>query len=69
MHEVGEPEAVVLHGDVDWEPHRVSDAGGLPDVGGLVLNEEERVFLIACWIATVCRREGARPRRSAASSQ
>ena len=35
VHEDGEPDAVVFHGDVDWDPHRVTDAGGLPDVGEL----------------------------------
>ena len=69
VHEDGERDAVVLHGDVDWEPYRVTDAGGLPDVGDLILSEEERIFLIACWIATAWRREGASPCRSAASSR
>jgi hypothetical protein len=64
--EDGEPDAVVFHGDVDWEPHRVTDAGGLPDVGDLILNEEEWSFLGACWIATAWRRESARPGCSAA---
>lgn len=61
VHEDGEPDATVFLGDVDWEPRRVSDGGGLPDAGDLVLNEEERAFLIACWIATARRRESARP--------
>ena len=61
VHDDGEPGAVVLHGDVDWEPHRVTDVGGEPDVGDLILDEEERVFLSACWIATSWRREGAQP--------
>jgi hypothetical protein len=52
MHEDGELDATVFHGDVDWEPRRVTDACGLPDVGDLVLNAEERAFLIACWVAT-----------------
>ena len=65
VHEDGEPDATVFLGDVDWEPHRVSDAGGLPDAGDLVLNEEERAFVIACWIATARRRESARPARRA----
>jgi hypothetical protein len=66
VHEDGEGDAVLFHGDVDWEPYRVTDAGGLPDVGDLVLNEEEGAFGIACWIATAWRREGAQARRSAA---
>jgi hypothetical protein len=61
MHENGELEATVFHGDVDWEPYRIIDAKGLPDVGDLVLNEEERAFLIACWVATAWRREHAQP--------
>ena len=66
VHEDGELDAAVFHGDVDWEPRRVVDASGLPDVGDLVLNEEERAFLIACWIATAWRREGAQAARRAA---
>ena len=42
-----------------WEPRRVGGAGGLPDVGDLILNDEERAFVIACWIATAWRREAA----------
>jgi hypothetical protein len=60
VHEDGELDAALFHGDVDWEPRRVRDASGLPDVGDLVLNEEERAFLMACWIATAWRREDAR---------
>lgn len=66
VHEDGELDATVFHGDVDWEPRRVTDASGLPDVGDLVLNEEERAFLIACWIATAWRRVDAQPARRAA---
>jgi hypothetical protein len=66
LHEDGELEATVFGGDVDWEARRVRDAGGLPDVGDLVLNEEERAFLTACWIATAWRRESARFARRAA---
>ena len=33
-----------------------------PDVvGDLILNDEERAFVNACWIATAWRREDARP--------
>jgi len=66
VHEDGELDATLLHGDVDWEPRRVTDVSGLPDLGDLVLNEEERAFLIACWVATACRREDARSARRAA---
>ena len=66
VHEEGELDATVFGGDVDWEPRGVRDAGGLPDVGDLVLGEEERVFLTACWIATAWRREDARLGRRAA---
>ena len=66
VHEDGELDAMVFGGDVDWEPRGVRDAGGLPDVGDLVLGEEERVFLTACWIATAWRREDARLGRRAA---
>jgi hypothetical protein len=66
MHEDGELDATVLHGDVDWEPRPVRDASGLPDVGDLVLNEEEHVFLMACWIATAWRHGDAQTARRAA---
>ena len=61
VHEDGEADAAVFHGDVGWEPRRVIDASGLPDFGDLVLNEEERAFLTACWIATAWRRGDAQP--------
>ena len=66
VHEDGEPDATVFLGDVDWEPRRVSDAGGLPDAGDLILDEEERAFVMACWLATARRREHARSGRCAA---
>lgn len=56
----GEGDATLYLGDVDWEPRRVSDASGLPDVADLILNREERAFLCACWIATAWRREHRR---------
>ena len=59
VHDDGERDATVFLGDVDWEPRLVSDAGGLPDAGDLILNDEERAFVIACWIATAWRREAA----------
>ena len=61
VHEDGGSDATVLLGDVGWEPRRVSDAGGLLDLGDLILNDEERAFVNACWIATAWRREDARP--------
>jgi hypothetical protein len=66
VHDDGERDATVFLGDVDWEPRRVSDAGGRPDVRDLVLNDEERAFVDACWIATAWRRDGARAGRSVA---
>jgi hypothetical protein len=66
VYDDGEPDATVFLGDVDWEPRRVSDAAGLPDAGDLILNEEERAFVSACWMATAWRREHAQPGRSAA---
>ena len=53
--------------EVEWEPdhHRIL-VSGLPDVGDLILNREEWTFLVACWIATVWRREDTQPRRAAA---
>ena len=66
VHDDGAPHATVFTGDVDCEPRRVADAGGLPDVGDLILNDEERAFLTACWIATASRRGDAQLDRSAA---
>ncbi len=66
VHEAGELAATLFHSDVAWEPRRVTDASGLPGVGDLVLNEEERAFLMACWISTAWRREDARSGRRAA---
>jgi hypothetical protein len=66
VHDDGEPDATVFLGDVDWEPRRVTDAGGVPDAGDLILNDEEWAFVKACWIATAWRREDAQPGRWAA---
>jgi hypothetical protein len=66
VHDDGDAHATLFHGDADWEPHRVIDAGGRPDAGDLILNEEEGAFVIACWIATAWRREDAQVDRSAA---
>jgi hypothetical protein len=38
VHDDGEPDATLFHGDIDWEPRRVSDASGLPNVEDLILN-------------------------------
>ena len=59
VHDDGEPDAIVFHGDVGWEPRRVVDAEGVPDPGDLILNDEERMFVIACWVATAWRRGAA----------
>ena len=66
VHDDGELDATVFLGDVDWEPRCVTDAGGLPDAGDLILNDEESAFVRACWIATAWRRDDAQPGRSAA---
>jgi hypothetical protein len=66
VHDDGEADATVFHGDVDWEPRRIIDADGLPDAGDLILGDEERLFVIACWVATAWRREAAQAGRSAA---
>jgi hypothetical protein len=66
VHDDGEPGATVFLGEVGWGPGRVTDAGGLPDLGDLILNDEERAFVTACWIATAWRRGDAQPGRSAA---
>ena len=64
VHDDGDAHATLFHGDVDWELYRVTDAGGRPDAGDLILNDEECAFVIACWIATAWRREDARAGRS-----
>lgn len=66
VHDDGEPDATVLCGEVDWEPRRIVDADGLPDAGELILNEEERMFVVACWLATAWRRGAAQAGRPAA---
>jgi hypothetical protein len=63
VHDDGDAHATLFHGDVDWEPYRVTDAGGRPDAGDLILNDEECAFVIACWIATAWRREDAQAGR------
>lgn len=52
MHDAGEPTASLVVGDVDWQLRRISDASGRPVVADLVLNDEERAFVYACWLAT-----------------
>ena len=66
VHDDGGADATVFCGDVDWEPRRIIDVDGLPDAGDLILNEEERMFVVACWVATAWRREAAQVGRSAA---
>jgi hypothetical protein len=66
VHDEGDAHATVFLGDVDWEPYRITDVGGRPDAGDLILNREEGAFVIACWIATAWRREHAQAGRSAA---
>jgi hypothetical protein len=66
VHDDGDAHATLFHGDVDWEPRLITDVDGRPDAGDLILNEEEGVFVIGCWIATAWRREHAQARRSAA---
>ena len=67
VHDEGDAHATVFLGDVDWEPRLITDVGGWPDAGELILNKEEGAFVFACWIATAWRREHAQAvRRSAA---
>jgi hypothetical protein len=47
-------EALVLVGDADWKAHPVTAKG---TAAGLLLTPSERLWLCACWDATV----GARP--------
>ncbi len=47
VHDDGDAHATLFHGEVDWEPYRVTDAGGRPDAGDLILNHEEFAFVIA----------------------
>lgn len=60
VYDDGEADGTLRLGYVDWEPFRLIAAGGLPDVGNLILNREERAFLCACRIATASRRESGR---------
>lgn len=63
VHDAGETDGTLYHSDLDWKPNRVSDVGGMPDLGDLILNREERAFVCACWIATAWRREPRRAER------
>jgi len=63
VHDDGDAHATLFHGDVDWQPRLISDVGGRPDAGDLILNKEEWAFVIACWIATAWRREHAHAAR------
>ncbi len=63
VHDDGGSDATVLLGDVCWEPRRVSDTGGLPDAGDLILNDEERAF-----VKLVGSRQLGMPRPSACCS-
>jgi hypothetical protein len=62
VHDAGQATASVYAGDVDWQRHRVSDAGGRPVIEGLVLNDEELAFVSACWLATAPSRPAPRRR-------
>jgi hypothetical protein len=52
VHDDGERDARLYHGDVDWEPRRVSDANGVAQVEDLILDRDDRANLRACWVAT-----------------
>jgi hypothetical protein len=54
VHDDGDAHATVFLGDLDWEPRVITDAGGWPDAGDLMLNKEEGPLVIGCWIATAC---------------
>jgi hypothetical protein len=58
VHEDGELDARVFCGDVDWQPRRVTDASGLPDVGDLSSTRKSVRF---CSRAGARRRGDARP--------
>lgn len=68
VYDEGDAEGTLYLGDVGWESRQVSEAGGLPDVGDLILNREERAFMHACWIATTWRRESGRRASKAAGA-
>jgi len=59
VYDDGERDAMVFLGDADWQSYRVSDAGGRPRVADVILSDEERAFLDACWQATAWQRERA----------
>lgn len=52
----GEPFAVLLHHDLDWEPVRIQERmlrlGLIPSIGDLVLNEAEAYWLMGRFKAT-----------------
>lgn len=54
-------------GDLKWGRRvEVRNHDGLPDIGDLILNKSEGLWLHACWLATVGRakRERRRPQRA-----
>ena len=42
VHDDGALDATVFHGNADWEPRRVTDASGLPEVGDCLWLCEQR---------------------------
>ena len=46
--------AILHHCDLGWEPHEVID-GRVPDI---ILNDPERAWLTACWVASAIQRTG-----------
>jgi hypothetical protein len=66
VYDAGDAHGMLFHGDVDWVPYRVTDSGGRPDAGDLILSDEECAFVVACWIATAWRREDVQAGRSVA---
>lgn len=47
VYDNGTPEATLYGGDVDWKPYTITEGCRLP----LVLNDRERQWLQACWLA------------------
>ncbi|MGK4582746.1 hypothetical protein [Kitasatospora sp. HPMI-4] len=61
----GEPFAVLLHHDLDWDPVPVQEwmlrFGLIPSIGDIILDEAEAHWLMGCFKATEWWRRPAEP--------
>jgi hypothetical protein len=53
VQEKGQAEASLYHADMEWEPQKINHPVDIP----IILSEEERYWLAACWEASKFIRE------------